>query len=127
MKIDLIPRIPELWKGLSAAFEADLSLLDVIGLARFGLELKPENVGGIALDHDVVKSYVTSGGAAVLVIKDPPTLAARLEGIFASKPLAELGKNVSGKCPLPPPGFTKPTSTPAPGVTPAAAAPSPVP
>ena len=71
IKIDLIPRIPELWKGLSAAFETDLSLLDVIGLARFGLELKPENVRGTALDHDVVKGYVTSGGAAVLVDQGP--------------------------------------------------------
>jgi polyisoprenyl-teichoic acid--peptidoglycan teichoic acid transferase len=118
MKSDLIPRIPELWKGLSATFETDLSLLDMIGLARFGLELKPENVRGAALDHDIVKSYVTSGGAAVLVIKDTPTLAARLEEIFASQPLAELGKNASGKCPPPPPGFAKPVSTPASGVTP---------
>ena len=126
-KIGLIPRIPELWKGLSAAFETDLSLLDVIGLARFGLELKPENVRGATLDHDVVKSFVTSGGAAVLVIKDPPTLVARLEEIFVSQPLAELGKHASGKCPPPPPGFAKPTSTPAAGVTPSAVAPTPAP
>ena len=59
-KIDLIPRIPELWKAFASAFETDLNLLDVIGLARFGLELKPENIRGTALDHDVVKSYVTS-------------------------------------------------------------------
>jgi polyisoprenyl-teichoic acid--peptidoglycan teichoic acid transferase len=117
MKIGVIPRIPELWKAFSGAFETDLGLLEVIGLARFGLELKPENVRGTALDHDVVKSYLTLGGAAVLVIKDPPTLAARLEGIFASKPLAELGKNASGKCPPPPPGFAKPAATPGPAVT----------
>ena len=103
---------------MSGTFETDLNLLDVIGLARFGLELKPEAIRGAALDHDVVKSFVTSGGAAVLVIKDPPTLVARLEDLFASKPLADLGKNASGKCPPPPPGFAKPASTPTPGVTP---------
>jgi hypothetical protein len=63
----------------------------------------------------------------VLVIKDPPTLAARLEEVFASKPLAELGKNASGKCPPPPPGFADPASTPAPAVTPPADAPTPAP
>jgi LCP family protein required for cell wall assembly len=126
-RVDLIPRVPELWKALSGTFETDLNLLDVIGLARFGLDLKPENVRGTALDHDVVKSFVTSGGAAVLVIKDPPTLVARLEDIFASKPLAELGKNATGKCPPPPPGFAKPASTPAAGVTPSVAAPTPAP
>ena len=126
-KMDLIPKIPELWKAFASAFETDLGLLDVIGLARFGLALKPENVRGTALDHDVVKGYVTSGGAAVLVIKDPPTLAARLEEIFASKPLAELGRNASGKCPPPPPGFARPAATPVPGITPSTATTTPAP
>lgn len=105
LKANLMPRIPELWKALSGVFETDLSLLDVVGLARFGLELQPENIRGTALDHDVVKSYRTSGGAAVLIIKDPASLAIRLEEMFTSRPLAELGKSASGKCPPPPPGF----------------------
>ena len=127
LKIGLIPKIPELWKGFSGAFETDLGLLDVIGLAKFGLELRPDNVRGNALDHDVVKSYVTSGGAAVLVIKDPPALAARLAEMFSSRPLSELGKNESGKCPPAPPGFAKPVSTPVPEITPAAATSTPAP
>jgi anionic cell wall polymer biosynthesis LytR-Cps2A-Psr (LCP) family protein len=126
-RVDLIPRIPELWKALSGTFETDLNLLDVIGLARFGLDLKPENVRGTALDHDVVKSFVTSGGAAVLVIKDPPALAARLEEVFASKPLAELGKSATGKCPAPPPAFAKPAPAPTSEVTSSAADPTPAP
>jgi hypothetical protein len=96
-------------------------LLDVIDLARFGLDLKPEDVHGTALDHDVVKSYLTSGGAAVLAIKDRATLFARLEEMFSSKPLAELGKNASGKCPPPPPGFAKPVTPPTPKDLPAVA------
>ncbi len=124
LKIGLIPKIPELWQALSGAFKTDLKLLDVIGLAKFGLELKPENVRGAALDHDVVKSYVTSGGAAVLVIKDAATLATRLDEIFSSRPLAELGKHESGKCPPPPPGFARPVSTPVPGITPSVANPT---
>ncbi len=120
LKMDLIPRIPELWRALSGAFETDLSLLDVIGLAGFGLELKPEKVHGTTLDHDVVKSYVTPGGASVLVVKDPATLAARLAGMFSSKPLSELGKNETGRCPPPPPGFSSLNPTPVPQVLPLA-------
>jgi LCP family protein required for cell wall assembly len=127
LQANLIPRIPALWKVFASAFETDLSLLDVIGLARFGLDLKPEEVRGTALDHDVVKSYVTSGGAAVLAIKDRATLFARLEEMFSSKPLADLGKSESGKCPPPPPGFAKQVSTPIPGITPACATTTPTP
>jgi LCP family protein required for cell wall assembly len=119
LKADLIPKIPELWKSLASAFETDLSLLDVIGLARFGLALKPENVHGAALDHDVVKGYRTSGGASALAIKDPATLQARLADMFSSRTLADLGKSATGKCPPAPPGFAVPVSAPTPGVTPA--------
>jgi LCP family protein required for cell wall assembly len=125
LKANLLPRIPELWKAFASAFETDLSLLDMIELARFGLELKPENVRGTALDHDVVKSYMTPGGAAVLVVKDPVSLSARLEEMFASKPLAELGKSVSGKCPPPPAGFAPPAATPVPATVPVDATPGP--
>lgn len=127
MKADLIPRIPELWKALSGAFETDLNLLDVIGLAGFGLELQPENVHGTALDRDVVKSYVTPRGASVLVIKDPATLRARLAGMFSSKPLSDLGRSETGKCPPPPRGFSSPNPSPGPPVAPSATPATPAP
>jgi hypothetical protein len=56
----------------------------------------------------------------VLVIKDPATLVARLAGMFSSKSLSELGKSATGRCPPPPPGFSKSSPTPAPGIAPLA-------
>jgi LCP family protein required for cell wall assembly len=115
LKADLIPKIPELWKALSGAFKTDLNPLDVVQLAQLGLALKPENVHGTALDRDVVQSYVTPGGASVLVVKSQDALHKRLEAMFSSQPLSELGKSETGKCPPPPPGFQhlNPTPTPA--------------
>ena len=37
METDIFPKIPELWKALSKTFKTDLTLLDVIRLARFGI------------------------------------------------------------------------------------------
>ena len=42
MQTDIFPKIPELWKALSKTFKTDLSLLDVIRLARFGSGLSVE-------------------------------------------------------------------------------------
>jgi LCP family protein required for cell wall assembly len=109
--LDIVPRIPQLWSALSGVFKTDLNVLDVIRLSQLGLSLEPGNVHGAALDRDVLKPYVTKGGASVLVIKDKESLNKRLGEVFTSRPLAELGKT-NGKCPAPPPGFKAPTPAP---------------
>ena len=109
--LDIIPRIPQLWSALSGTFKTDLTVLDVIRLSRLALALDPGSVTGTALDHDVVKGFVTKGGASVLVIKDQASLNKRLNELFTAKPLADLGKT-SGKCPAPPPGFEAPKPVP---------------
>jgi len=43
----VISRIPELWQAMSALFETDLKLLDVITLARVGAKLDPTHVHGL--------------------------------------------------------------------------------
>jgi LCP family protein required for cell wall assembly len=50
--IDVIPRIPALWSALRDTFETDLNLLDVAGLARLGIGLRPENVHGVVFSLD---------------------------------------------------------------------------
>lgn len=109
--LDIVPRIPQLWNALSGTFSTDLSVLDVLRLVRFGLELDSTKVTGTALAPDVIKPYTTKGGASVLVIKDQASLKKRLGEMFSSRPLADLGKT-SGKCPPPPPGFTVPAPRP---------------
>ncbi|MGE5602276.1 MAG: LCP family protein, partial [Nitrososphaerales archaeon] len=109
--LDVVTRIPQLWSALSGTFSTDLSLFDVLRLARFGLALDSTKVTGTSLAPDVVKPYKTSGGASVLVIKDKASLIQRLGEMFTSRPLADLGKT-NGKCPAPPPGFTVPAPRP---------------
>jgi LCP family protein required for cell wall assembly len=110
--LDIVGKIPQLWTALSASFKTDLSVLDVLRLARFGLALDSKNVTGASLAPDVIAPYKTKGGAAVLVIKDKASLNKRLGEMFTAKPLAELGKS-AGKCPPAPAGF-KPYPTPTP-------------
>ncbi len=109
--LDIIPRIPQLWKALSGSFKTDLNVLDVIGLSRLALSLEPGNVHGAALDQDVIKPLVTKGGASVLVIKDQESLNKRLGELFTARPLVDLRKT-KGKCPAPPPGFRVPQPAP---------------
>ncbi len=109
--INILPRIPQLWSALAGTFSTDLGVLDVLRLARFGLQLDSTKVTGTALAPDVIKPYRTKGGASVLVIKDQASLKQRLGEIFTAKPLADLGKT-TGKCPAPPPGFTVPAARP---------------
>ncbi|OQA47350.1 MAG: Regulatory protein MsrR [Chloroflexi bacterium ADurb.Bin325] len=103
--LSILPRIPELWTALSGTFETDLSLLDVVGLARLGLGLKAEDVHGAALDRDVVEPFVTKGGASVLRFKDQMALRKRLSELFDARPLSALGRSDPTACPPKPPGF----------------------
>lgn len=123
LKLDLIPRIPELWSALQGTFTTDLNLLDVVKLAGLGMELKAENVHSLVLDQEVVTNYTTPGGGAVLVIKDPKLLQQKLANLFNGKSLSELGKGIPGGCPPAPKGMKAwPTLTPTITMTPDATA-----
>jgi LCP family protein required for cell wall assembly len=112
LQLDVIPRIPELWKALADAFSTDLGLLDVIRLARLGATLQPEQIHGMVMGTDTLEPTITEEGAYVLILKDPVKLREQLGKLFEGQPLAELGKKGSGGCP-PPPG-PAPTLTPTP-------------
>jgi len=117
LQINIIPRIPELWRALSAMFVTDLGLLDIVRLATFGASLTPENVHGVVLDDTVMEYYVTPEGAWVLVIADYEGIAAKKAQIFAERPLASLNVGeAGGQCPPPP--TPAPTFTPTPSAAP---------
>lgn len=127
LQVDIIPRIPELWKAFADMFSADLSLLDIVKLAGFGAALKPENVHGTVLGDDVMDFYITPEGAWVLVIADYDGIAAKKAHLFSERPLAALNiSDAQGGCPpppTPPPTFTPTPAagnapTPAPTATP---------
>jgi LCP family protein required for cell wall assembly len=117
LQANLIPRIPELWAALNDTFKTDLDLLDIIRLAKLGIDLQPGNVHGTVLDRDVVGNYTTPGGGSVLIVKDQAALQKKLAQLFAATPLSDLGKKEGGGCPPPPPGFPNLNPTPVPTAT----------
>lgn len=111
LQIDAIPKIPELWKALSKTFKTDLSLLDVIRLARLGAKLSSEQVHGLVFSTKAIEYAVVGGGAQVLKIGDMAQLQAELSGLFSGRTISEQGREGSGDCPTPVP-------SPAPGASP---------
>jgi LCP family protein required for cell wall assembly len=116
LQLDVIARLPQLWSALADTFKTDLSLLDVIKLAKLGITLRADDVHGTVLDQTVMANYTTPGGGAVLVIGDPQALKAKLDNLFSGKPISEATKSENGKCP-PAPSWVKPNPTPTPEVT----------
>lgn len=118
LQLDVIPRIPELWAALSDTFKTDLGLLDIIRLARVGMEMAPQDVHGTVLDQEVMQNWTTPAGGSVLVVKDRAALEKKLGGLFASASIADLGKKQGPKCPPVPPGFPDLNPTPETTATP---------
>ncbi len=119
LQVDVIPRLPDLWKALNDTFTTDLGLLDFIKLARLGATLQADKVHGVVLGDDVLDYYVTPEGAWVLVISDYDRIATDKDRLFAARPLAAFNTGgEGGGCPPPP--TPPPTFTHTPTVTPAA-------
>ena len=104
LEVNLIPKIPELWSALGELYSTDLTLVDVIRLAQFGMELDSSNVHSLSLNMEVLKNHVNEAGASLLIVGDRELLEKKKEMLFMQKPLEKLGKNEEGKeCPPPPP------------------------
>ncbi len=99
LQIDAIPKIPQLWQALSKTFTTDLSLLDVIRFARLGSQLDAGQVHGVVFSTRALANTVMSGGAQVLVVRSRTALMAEVDSLFAGKPIAEQGRQGSGRCP----------------------------
>jgi LCP family protein required for cell wall assembly len=117
LETNIIPKIPELWNTLSKTFKTDLSLLDVIRLARFGSGLSANQVHGVTFSKAAMTDAKV-GPAWVVKVVDPAQVQKEIDNLFAAKPIAEQGRDGSGGCPTPvPPTKTpaaEPTATPTP-------------
>ncbi len=103
LEINLLPRLPELWSALGELYSTDLSLVDAISLAQFGLSLDSSNVHSLSLDRDVLDNFDNPAGASLLIIGDKELFERKKEQLFMQKPMERLGKNEAGKeCPPPP-------------------------
>jgi LCP family protein required for cell wall assembly len=97
LELDVFPRIPQLWAALSDTFQTDLLIGDILSLAMLGRDLEPARVHGMVLSRQSLQS-ASINGSAVLVIADPALLRQEVEGLFASRPIAELGRSATGRC-----------------------------
>lgn len=67
LTMDLIPKLPELWRTMSGSFQTDLPLSQVINLAYVGVQLRPQQIMSKAIGASHVQSWVTPQGAMVLL------------------------------------------------------------
>jgi anionic cell wall polymer biosynthesis LytR-Cps2A-Psr (LCP) family protein len=117
LQVDAITKLPQLWTALSHTFETDLSILDVVRLARIGAGLKASQIHGLTFSTQAIV-YATVGEAQVLKIGDKALLMKELGTLWNQKSIAEQGKiGSNATCPTPA-GTATPTITPIPTLAP---------
>lgn len=67
--MDVIPRLPALWRAMGATFETDLALGQVLGLAYTGVQLKSDRILTEAIGPGQVDDWTTPLGAEVLLLR----------------------------------------------------------
>ncbi len=94
LTLDIIPRIPELWRAMANTFQTDMSLDQVINMAYMGVQLKPQRILSRAIGPSHVQSWVTPEGAAVLLPREEQ-IRAMLQSYYA--PMDTSSLDVSNK------------------------------
>jgi len=64
--LEVIPRLPELWAAKGDAIQTDLSFLDVLKLARLGMQIDKKNIRFGVIDETMTYNMVTPKGWQVL-------------------------------------------------------------
>jgi LCP family protein required for cell wall assembly len=67
LRLNLIPRVPELMVTLADIVQTDLQPGNIITLARLGGEIEQENLKSAVIDHTMTVEHVTPSGAQVLL------------------------------------------------------------
>jgi LCP family protein required for cell wall assembly len=70
LTMDIIPKLPGLWRTMSGTFETDLPLSQVINLAYIGVHLKPQHILSRAIGPSQVQGWITPQGASVLLPRE---------------------------------------------------------
>jgi LCP family protein required for cell wall assembly len=89
LTLDIIPKLPELWRTMSGSFQTDLTLDQVINLAYVGAQLKPNRIISRAIGPKQVQSWVTPQGAAVLLPRED-RIQAMLDNFYAQADTSQL-------------------------------------
>lgn len=89
LSLDIIPKLPSLWKTMSDSFQTDLPLDQVINLAYIGTKLKPQRILSKAIGAKQVTNWYTPEGAAVL-LPNHERIRTLLAGFYAPKDVDNL-------------------------------------
>jgi LCP family protein required for cell wall assembly len=89
LTLDLIPKLPSLWRAMDDTFQTDLPLDQVINLAYVGVQLKPQHILSRAIGSNQTQSWITPQGAAVLLPREGE-IRTLLEGFYAPVDKANL-------------------------------------
>jgi LCP family protein required for cell wall assembly len=82
LTLDLIPRLPTLWRAMANSFQTDLPLDQVINLAYVGAQLKPQRILSTSIGASQVQGWITPEGAAVLLPREEK-IRTLLENFYA--------------------------------------------
>ena len=77
----LLARAPELYKRVEQGIRTDLTLDQIVRLAKIAAGIPSENIRREVLDLDYVSTYLTEQGSQVLVL-DPEKTAELIEELF---------------------------------------------
>jgi LCP family protein required for cell wall assembly len=89
LNLDIIPKLPQLWRAMSSSFQTDMTLDQVINMAYVGVRLKPQRILSRAIGPQHVQSWVTPQGAAVLLPRED-RIRQLLESFYAPVNTGEL-------------------------------------
>ena len=108
---NLVARVPELWNAFQSTFTTDMTLLQMIDLANWGISVDPANVraGGLSLSD--LQNYTTAEGASVLRIADPVRVANVVAGVWNAPAMIDANRQDVTKCPPLPAGIDFTTAT----------------
>ena len=87
-ELNLLPRLPSLYATLRGSVQTDLSLPELLRLARLAMNIPPDRVHGKVIGYPLVRGTVTQYGEAVLV-PDLPAIRKVMEQAFEQPPLLE--------------------------------------
>jgi LCP family protein required for cell wall assembly len=80
---ELLRRAPSLYREIEDGIRTDLSLEQILRLAKTVGDIPTENIQNEVLDYDYVSSYRTPGGASVLILNNEAA-APLIQGLFGN-------------------------------------------
>lgn len=104
LSANLVLRLPDLWQAMDGQFATDLSLLEIVELAQFGLPLNASRVHAGALTYPELQGFTSPSGGSVLGISSTGAIQTKIDSVWESAPMSDATKPEDEVCPAPPPG-----------------------